>query len=168
MERRYFGPTSATGIFHNEVAKALRGVPGCNTIHDNILVWGKDYEDHRRKLRATLEICKEKGITLKLKKSTFCRQEVTWFGRTFSATGVSADPKKINAIFEAGRPKLISFLKHSQELMEHNEALEEEIAFKNVKLLLGREIRLPNSLKRSMRRSFIRESFENWNKKLMN
>ena len=40
-----------------------------------------------------------------LKKSTFCRQEVTWFGRTFSATGVSADPKKINAIIEAGRPK---------------------------------------------------------------
>ena len=90
---------------------------------------------------------------------------MTWFGRTFSATGVSADPKKINAIIEAGRPKLISFLKHSQELMEHDEALEEEIAFENVKLLLGKKIRLPNSLKRSMRRSFIREPFENWNKK---
>ena len=72
----YFGPSSATGIFQNEVAKALRGVPGCTTIHDNILVGGKDYEDHRRNLRATLERCKEKGITLKLKKSTFCRQEV--------------------------------------------------------------------------------------------
>ena len=90
---------------------------------------------------------------------------MTWFGRTFSATGVSADPKKINAIIEAGRPKLISFLKHSQELMEHDEALEEEIAFENVKLLLGKEIRLPNSLKRSMRCSFIREPFESWNKK---
>ena len=80
---------------------------------------------------------------------------MTWFGRTFSATGVSADSKKINAIIEAGRPTLISFLKHSQELMEHDEALEEEIAFENVKLLLGKEIRLPNSLKRSVRRSFI-------------
>ena len=36
---------------------------------------------------------------------TQAQEEVTWFGRTFSATGVSADPKKINAIFEAGRPK---------------------------------------------------------------
>ena len=105
MERLYFGPTSATGIFHNEVSKALRGVPGCTTIHDNILVGGRNYEDHRRNLRATLERCKEKGITLKLKKSTFCRQEVTWFGRTFSATGVSADPNKITAIIEAGRPE---------------------------------------------------------------
>lgn len=105
MERLYFGPTSATGIFHNEVAKALRGVPGCTTIHDNILVGGKTYEDHRKNLRATLERCKEKGITLKLKKSTFCRKEVTWFGRTFSATGVSADPNKIKAIIEAGRPE---------------------------------------------------------------
>ena len=105
MERLYFGPTSSTGIFHNEVAKALRGVPGCTTIHDNILVGGKDYEDHRRNLRATLERCLEKGITLKLKKSTFCQKEVAWFGRTFSATGVSADPHKIKAIIEAGRPE---------------------------------------------------------------
>ena len=85
MERLYFGPTLVTGIFHNEVAKALMGVPGYTTIHDNILVGGKDYEDHRRNLRATLERCKEKGITLKLMKSTFCWWELTWFGRNFSA-----------------------------------------------------------------------------------
>ena len=40
MERLYFDPTSATGIFHNEGDQCLRGVPGCTTIHDNILVGG--------------------------------------------------------------------------------------------------------------------------------
>ena len=55
-------------------------------------------------LRATLQRCKEKGITLKLSKSNFCKREVIWFGRIFSATGVSADPEKINRIIEAGRP----------------------------------------------------------------
>ena len=40
MERLFFGPTSSSGIFHHEVEKALRGVPGCISIHDNILVFG--------------------------------------------------------------------------------------------------------------------------------
>ena len=105
MERLYFGPTSSSGIFHSEVSKALRGIKGCTTIHDNILIGGKDYEDHIRNLRATLQRCKEKGITLKLAKSNFCKREVVWFGRIFSATGVSADPEKINRIIEAGRPE---------------------------------------------------------------
>ena len=104
MERLYFGPTSSSGIFHNEVSKALRGIKGCTTIHDNILIGGRDYEDHMNNLRATLQRCKEKGITLKLSKSNFCKREVIWFGRIFSATGVSADPEKINRIIEAGRP----------------------------------------------------------------
>ena len=50
-----------------------------------ILVGGKDFEDHRRNLTATLQRCQEKGITLKLKKINFCKREVTWFGRIFSA-----------------------------------------------------------------------------------
>ena len=104
MERLYFRPTSSSGIFHSEVAKALGGIPGCTTIHDNILVGGKDFKEHWNNLKATLQRCKEKGITLKLKKSLFCKREVIWFGRMFSATGVSADPAKIKTIMEAGKP----------------------------------------------------------------
>ena len=104
MERLFFGPTSSIGIFHHEVEKALRGVPGCISIHNNILVYRATAEEHRNNLRATLERCKEKGITLKLAKSTFCKTRVKWFGRVFSAYGVSADPAKIKTIQTAGRP----------------------------------------------------------------
>ena len=104
MERVFFGPTSTSGIFHHEVEKALRGVEGCTSIHDNILVYGKDHETHRENLKQTLQRCKEKGITLKLAKSNFCKNQVTWFGRVYSGTGVSADPAKIKLIREAGRP----------------------------------------------------------------
>ena len=104
MERLFLGPTSSSGIFRHEVEKALRGVPGCISIHDNILVFGATAEEHRNNLRATLERCREKGITLKLAKSTFCKTRVKWFGRVFSADGVSADPAKIKTIQTAGRP----------------------------------------------------------------
>ena len=43
--------------------------------------------------------------------------------------------------------QLIYFLKQSQEIVELDEAIEEEIYYENVKLLLGNESRLPNALK---------------------
>ena len=52
-------------------------------------------EEHNHNLSEALARMKEVGITLKLEKSTFCRPEIKWFGRTFSATGMSADKEKI-------------------------------------------------------------------------
>jgi hypothetical protein len=60
---------------------------------------------------------------------------------------------------------LIYFLKQSEDLVEVDEALEEEIYYENVKLLLGTEIRLPNSLIRSMKGSFYLQPFENFTEK---
>lgn len=84
--------------------KGLREVEGCTTIHDNILGFGKDHKTNRENLKQTLQHCKEKGITLKMAKSNFCKNQVTWFGRVYSGTGVSADPVKIKLIRYAGIP----------------------------------------------------------------
>ena len=51
---------------------------------------------------ATLERCREKCITMKLSKSSFCHTRVKWFGRVYSADGVSADPAKIKIIKSEG------------------------------------------------------------------
>ena len=107
MTRLFFGPRPASGIFHHEVSKCFRGIPGVTTIHDNILVYGATVAEHHRNLEACLVRAEEKGVRLKLSKSTFCSPEVTWFGRLFSGTGVSADPSKIAAIVDAGRPESV-------------------------------------------------------------
>ena len=80
--------------------KALRRVEGCTTLHDNLLVYEKNHEEHRRALRDTLERYKKKDITLHRAKGSFCQTEVNWFGRVFSHEGVSADPRKIESIIE--------------------------------------------------------------------
>ena len=105
MERLYFGPASSSGIFHNEIRKAYVGLKGISAIHDNILMWGKDYDDHHKNLKNCLERCQEKGIILKLSKSTFCLNRVKWFGRVFTGNGVTADPEKIADIAKAGHPE---------------------------------------------------------------
>ena len=84
MMTLFFGPINSTGIFHRQVQKAFAGVKGCITIHDNILVYGENIQEHNKALRDTLTRAQEKGITLKLGKSTFCSPEVTWFGRLFT------------------------------------------------------------------------------------
>ena len=76
MKRLFFGPKNSSGIFHHEVRKAFSGVPGCITIHDNILVYERDASDHNKNLRATLQRAQDMGITFKLSKSTFCVSEV--------------------------------------------------------------------------------------------
>ena len=120
MNRLYFGPTAGTGIFHSGVRKALQGVPGTSSIHDNIIVHGVDFEDHARNLIACLERCAEKGITLKLSKCNFGQTEIEWFGRVFSAHGVSADPNKIKAIIEAGRPTSLEEVRSLLQACQYN------------------------------------------------
>ena len=109
MERLYFGPTASSGIFHSEVRKVLTGsdanAKGVTNIHDNILVYGKDYNDHYNNLEDTLAKCQENGITLKLSKSTFCMPKIKWFGRIFNSKGVTVDEEKVQQILEAGRPE---------------------------------------------------------------
>ena len=84
MERLFFGPTTSSGIFHNEIRNALKGLQGTTNIHDNLLVWGKNHTEHLANLSACLARCAEQGITLKLSKSSFCMNEIKWFGRTFT------------------------------------------------------------------------------------
>ena len=107
MERGYFGPTSMSGIFHNEVRKALSGLEGVVSIHDNIAVHGTDTGSHFSNLKKCLERCKEKGITLKPSKSKFCMSRMKWLGRIFTGHGVTADPEKHANIKEAGPPTSI-------------------------------------------------------------
>ena len=90
-------------------------------MHSNILVWGRSYEEHRVNLAAHLQHFTEKGVTLKLSKSTFCMNEIHWFGRTFTPFGVRVDTKKTKVIIEQRRPQSLedvrSFLMACQHIM---------------------------------------------------
>ena len=120
MKRLFFGPKNSSGIFHHEVQKGFQGIPGCVTIHDNVLIHGTDVESHNKSLRATLERAKELGITFKLSEATICAPQVKWFGRVYSGVGVSADPDKIRIICEAGRPESIQDVKSLLQAAAYN------------------------------------------------
>jgi len=64
------------------------------TLHENILVYGRNYDEHFENLTPFLDRCKENGTILK-----------PTFGQTFYSNGVTADPQKIQNIKDGGRPR---------------------------------------------------------------
>jgi len=45
-------------IFHNEVSKLFVGLSGVTTLHDNLLIYGTDYDGHCKNLKAFRERCR--------------------------------------------------------------------------------------------------------------
>ena len=84
----FFGASPATDLFHERVSAALANLPGCTSIHDNILVWGKDDKEHEANLDACLTRLEEKNLSLRRLKCTFGKTSVSWFGWIFSPSPV--------------------------------------------------------------------------------
>ena len=64
----FFGASPATDLFHQRIKGSLAGLKGCTSIHDNIIVWGKDDAEHEENLSACLQRIGERGLTLRRKK----------------------------------------------------------------------------------------------------
>ena len=100
--RRYtrlnFGIICAAEIFQNAIRETLSGIQGALNLSDDILVHGKTQEDHDRALRETFQRLREKGLTLNRNKCEFSQHSLEFFGYVFSGKGISADPKKVQAI----------------------------------------------------------------------
>ena len=107
--RRYcrlnFGTNSAPEIFHEALRKTLEGIPGVKNIHDDVLVFGFDEEDHYRALRATFQRLRDSGLTLKRSKCEFGKTSIQFFGLVFSDRGISPDPEKVAPLQHLSPPR---------------------------------------------------------------
>ena len=65
---------------------------------DDVLIFGRTYEEHKSHLRQVLRRLKSKGIKLRVDKCVFLKAEVRYLGRLVSAAGYRADPKDVEAL----------------------------------------------------------------------
>ena len=98
--RMPMGAKSSQDAFQMEMDRILEGLHGVIAIHDDITIYGTDDEDHDRNIIAFMERAAQKGLTLNSKKCCIKQPCVSFFGVTFSADGMSPDPKKIQGIVE--------------------------------------------------------------------
>ena len=72
---------------------------------DDILVYSRTLEEHKKHVRKTLEILRNNKLYAKVTKCSFFQQEVDYLGHVVGINGVKPDPAKIKAIKEWKQPK---------------------------------------------------------------
>ena len=105
FKRLPFGVHCASEVFDKHIAEIIDGLLGCAHIQDDILVWGKDKEDHDQNLRAVMDRIQKSGLKLNKSKCAFGLHQLKYCGHIFSDKGVKADPSKIEAITKMPTPE---------------------------------------------------------------
>ena len=74
---------------------------------DDILVYSKSEEEHEDHLRIFLLALREHRLYAKFSKCEFYLTKVRFLGHVISVSGVSVDPKKVEAIMSWERPRSV-------------------------------------------------------------
>lgn len=114
-----FGIASALAIFQKLMDTVLQGIPHVICYLDDILVTGKDDEDHLRNLAIVLQRLEDYGFRLKRAKCEFLQQSVEYLGHQIDAEGLHATPSKLQAILQAPTPKNVQELRSFLGLLNY-------------------------------------------------
>jgi hypothetical protein len=102
-----FGLCNAPATFERLMETVLRGLSyeACLVYLDDIIIVGRDFEDHLGNLRKVLNRLRESNLKLNAKKCNLFRRQVTYLGHIISDRGVQTDPEKVSAVKEWNRPE---------------------------------------------------------------
>ncbi|KAJ3649934.1 hypothetical protein Zmor_021650 [Zophobas morio] len=107
MYRRIpFGITSAPEIFQKTLYGIIQELQS-DWIHvhaDDILVTGRNSQEHNENLDKVLTVVKKHGLTLNKDKCEFNKSETSYLGYVVGAEGIKIDPKSIAAIRDYPAP----------------------------------------------------------------
>jgi len=82
--RLVFGITSAPAIWQRSIDQILEGIEGTSYISDDMIITGKDDEEHLTHLEETLKRLKEHGLIANCEKCAFFQTKVTYCGPTWA------------------------------------------------------------------------------------
>ena len=104
FKRLLFGVHSAAEVFQKRVAEIIDGMQNVANDQDDILVFGRDKEQHDKALRDVLGKIRESGLKLNEKKCHIGVTETTFRSHMITAEGIKPDPRKIQAITNMPTP----------------------------------------------------------------
>ena len=99
-----FGISSAPEMYHRIIHSLFEHMGGVDTSMDDIIVWGKDKQEHDRRLRQVLEKLIQVGLKLQKENCEIGVSELTFLGDTTSQEGLKPDAKKLKAICSMETP----------------------------------------------------------------
>ena len=104
FKRLPMGSKVASDIFQRMLDSVYIGLPGVTGIADEMVIFGRNEEEHNRNLILFLETTRKNGLILNKKKLQFKKEEVSFFSHRWNSTGISPDPKKTESILKMQFP----------------------------------------------------------------
>ncbi|GAU23275.1 hypothetical protein TSUD_281700 [Trifolium subterraneum] len=103
-----FGVTNAPSVFMEYMNRIFHSFLDKFMVVfiDDILVYSKTKEEHKKHLRIVLQVLKEKKLYAKLSKCEFWLKEVSFLRHVISSGGIAVDPAKVDAVLQWGTPEM--------------------------------------------------------------
>ena len=108
FKRLPFGLNIAQDAFQQCMDSILSQCPGTIGITDDIIVHGKDEEEHDRNLHHLMRIAAKSGLVLNAEKCSIKTPQVKFFGMIYDAEGVHPDPEKCEEIHAMPAPQNVT------------------------------------------------------------
>jgi hypothetical protein len=107
-----FGSASSPAIFKECTCmdKILEGINGIGCILDDLIITGKNDEEHLQNLQSVLKRLSEYGIRLKESKCSLMKSEVEYFAFIVSKDGIQPSPQKVKAMLNVAEPENVKEL----------------------------------------------------------
>ena len=106
-----FGLSVSSEIFQRKLLEALDGLTNVVCIADDVIVHGKDIDNHDKHLTEFHQRCHEKGIKLNKDKQELRMKEITFMGHRITPDGLKPDSDKVKAIAEMEAPQNVEQLR---------------------------------------------------------
>ena len=65
---------------------------------DDVIVFGRNFEEHLKRLELVFQRLSENGLKIKGSKCNFFQKRVSFLGHIISESGVEVDPEKVRAV----------------------------------------------------------------------
>ena len=101
----------AQDVFQCKLNTIFLSVSGMTGIADDMIIFGKTDQEHDGNLLNLLELCRKNNLTLNPEKMQFRLPKVSFFGHTWSDKGLSAYPKKIEAVKKMELPQYVETMR---------------------------------------------------------
>ena len=101
-----FGLCNAPATFQRLMDLVLAGLQWshCLVYIDDVIILGRDYDDHLQNLQVVFERLLQAGLKLKPSKCAFFQQQVQYLGHLISPSGVRPDPTKTEKVATWPKP----------------------------------------------------------------
>uniref|UniRef100_A0A7I4Z2W7 RNA-directed DNA polymerase n=1 Tax=Haemonchus contortus TaxID=6289 RepID=A0A7I4Z2W7_HAECO len=137
-----FGFKSAPGIFQQIIDSMICGLEGCAAYLDDVIVTGRNIEEHVANLEALSKRISDYGFRVRMDKCNFLMPQLRYLGNIIDSTGRRPDPAKIEVMRKMPHPTdvgqvrsflgMLSYYGHFISEMRQLRALLDELLKKNV------------------------------------